>query len=101
MKLIHNNKDDLLNLKKVVADQKKKTEQLEHEIFGYKQIEKTKDREINTLRSQNENLAAAEITLTKDLANGRKHLKEIEGKVKEAEQQGRAKSKEHSEFARN
>merc|ERR1712142_781100 len=58
-------------------------------------------REINILRSQNENLAAAEIMLTKDLANVRKLLKESEGKVKEAEQQGRAKSKEHSEFARN
>ena len=51
--------------------------------------------EIDTLRIQNQNLTDTEITLTNDLANVKKQLKENEGKVKDA------KSKEHVEFARN
>merc|ERR1719347_119117 len=94
-KVIDTDKENLMNIKKVVSDQKKRLGELENEISSYKQLEKSKEMEIDTLRIQNRSLTDTETTLTDELANVKKQLKENEGKFKDVN------SREHVEFARN
>merc|ERR1719347_1581264 len=94
-KVIDTDKENLMNIKKVVSDQKKRLGELENEISSYKQLEKSKEMEIDTLRIQNRSLTDTETTLTDELANVKKQLKENEGKFKDVN------SREHVEFAKN